>query len=265
MTEVEVYGGCYNRGFNHGYGQWPGADNRDDSQRYMQNQHVNVMVTRTDDRQFGNTAFRSPVAVRTVPSQYQQIPAQNQRFANKPIPVGAVVSQHGVVPPTNNGHGISAPPFVHDPNSGTVKPLPPVTQHPAQPNPNNPIFHRPESPTQPGKIQPIPPSQVNNGNQGNHQPQPVHTQPQPQPVHTDPQPQPQSHSIRNRSQCTLSRNRSRSTPHPQPQPSAPSAATAAGAHSAATAAGAHSAATAAGAYTAAAGSYSAGPHPAPAE
>ena len=182
----EMYRHSYD---NHAYGEWPGRQDRDGSREYMHEHGQDVMVTRVDEHQFGGTSVRAPVAVRAVPAQYQNVPAQDQRFGNHPIPVGAVVAHTGgrdqVTPPTSNGKGISAPPFVKDPHTGAAVALPPATQHPAQPNPSNPVFHRPEVPTQPGKIQPITTPVVQPTTPVTHPTVPV-THPTTQPTHTAP-------------------------------------------------------------------------------
>ena len=158
----DMYRGSYGR---KAYGAWPGGRDRDTSYGYM---HTRVTVTscQVEEHNYGSDHMRFPVAGHAVPEQYRGNPDNNQRFGNHPIAVGSVVGHDGgghehYVPPTNNGRGISAPPVYHDPRNGVVN-LPPRTNHPAEPNHDNPGYHQAPHNGQGPVLPPV----VNHG--GNH-------------------------------------------------------------------------------------------------
>jgi hypothetical protein len=145
------------------YGQWPYAQDRESSRTYVENvTKVNITITKitvTNISIKNNTkiVMMYPQPQHPVAAKYSEIPQQSQRFSNRPIPVGAVVNQEKIVPPTTNGRGIMSPPLVKN-GSGQFAPIRTIARTTAEPNGESGIYHVPPPVTRPvSRPQPKPP------------------------------------------------------------------------------------------------------------
>ena len=147
------------------YGQYLGGRSHEESYSYVRGFNANIRETTVASRRFGDVEFRSPVANHAIPPQYTGISMGRERFGNRPISVGSIITRESanpvgggfipgrVIPPMSNGRGIGEAPRFNDPQTGMVRRLPPTVREPSIPNPENGFSSRPR----PGFVAPVSP------------------------------------------------------------------------------------------------------------